>query len=119
MIGVGVNPLCISYERISSVASIPPINGMDTSIYKIVRFRFHLLEGMAHKNDVEWLPLCNSTLESINGQASILRNLNSMAIFFEYLHGQFLVDQVVLSQENVESNIIGSRNGADGVRFQC
>ena len=74
---------------------------------------------MTHKNDVEWLPLCDSTLESINGQASILRNLNSMAIFLEYLHGQLLVDQIILGQENVESNIIGSRNGADGVRFQC
>ncbi len=92
---------------------------METSIYKIVGFRFHSLKEMAHKNDVEWLPLCNSTLESINGQASILRNLNSMAILLEYLHGQFLVDQVVLSQENVEGNIIRCRNRANGVRFQC
>lgn len=32
MIGVRKRPLCISYARISSVASIPPMNGIDTSI---------------------------------------------------------------------------------------
>lgn len=82
--GVGGNPLCISYDQINYVASIPPMNGIDPPIYmeRICQHRpdHNDGEGKAHQKDIERLILQHPRLERIRCQTSILCNLNDMAL---------------------------------------
>jgi hypothetical protein len=121
MMGVGGNPLCISYDRINSVASIPPMNGIDTSIYDEKCISLGIAERTTKKtnqDDIERLILRHPRLERIHRQTSILRNLNDMAILLEDLHSELLVDEVVLGEQDVERDVVGRRDGADGIGLE-
>ena len=121
MIGVDVRLLCISYDRISSVASIPPMKGIDTSIYNKKRILISekiILKRLTHQNDIKRLILSHPSFKRINRQTTIFRNLNSMSILFKNLNCQFLVNEVVLRKKDIKGNVVWRRHRTDGVGFQ-
>lgn len=59
-----------------------------------------------YKNDIKWLSLCNPGFEGIDSQTPILGNLNCMSIFLENLDGQLLINEIILSQEDIEGHVI-------------
>ena len=54
------------------------------------------------------------TLERIDRQTSILRDLDGMTILLQNLHGQLLIDWIVLSEENIEFHVVWGRNRGQG-----
>jgi hypothetical protein len=99
--GVGVRLLCISYARINSVASIPPITGIETSIYavsgRMVYFRRSRAKAChTHKYDAKRPILLHARLERVYRERPILYSFNCVAILLEDFDGQLLVHEVVL-----------------------
>jgi hypothetical protein len=104
MIGVGLRPFCFSKERISSVASRPPITGIDTSIYDLISTTQPnaIKIFKSYQNDIEGLSLCNAALEHLERHASVLDDLNSMPpVMLEDLTGNALGNNVIVSKQDV------------------
>ena len=71
-----------------------------------------------YENDIKRSVLLNSSLERLNSQRPVLSDFNNVAVFFENLHRQFLVDQVILREEDVKRDIIRSGYRANSARLQ-
>lgn len=72
----------------------------------------------AYQDNVERLGLGYPPLESIDRQTAVFGNLNGMAILLKYLDGQLLIDQVIFSEQDIERDVVGRRDWADGVGLQ-
>jgi hypothetical protein len=72
----------------------------------------------AYQDDIERLNLGYPPLESIDRQTAVFGNLNGMAILLKDLDGQLLIDQVVFSEQDIERDVVGGRDWADGVGLQ-
>lgn len=108
MIGTGSSPCEVSYARISSVASIPPMKGMETSIYytAVIRALGKTTMHTTYQDYVERLVPLDTRPERIDGQLSILSDLDTVAILLENLHCQLLVDEVILGDKDVVRHIL-------------
>jgi hypothetical protein len=42
-----------------------------------------------------------------------------MAILLKDLHSELLVDDIVLSEQDIERDVVGRRDGADSVGLEC
>jgi len=67
-----------------------------------------------HQDDIERSVLLDPGLEGLNSQRPVLCDFDNVAIFFEDLHRQFLVNQVVLRKEDVKGDIVRSGYRANG-----
>ena len=71
----------------------------------------------AYQNDVKRSVLLNPGLERLDSQGPVLGDFDNVTVFLENLHRQFLVDQVVLREENVKRDIVDSGYRANGARL--
>ena len=96
------------------------MKGMETSICSTppIKHAKGLAVPSTYEDDIKRLVPLHPRPESIDGQLSVLCDLNTMAILFEDLHCQFLVDQVILGNEDVVWYILRSDNRCDRVRLQ-
>lgn len=108
MIGTGSSPCDVSYARINSVASIPPINGIDTSILHAKFQPDHSLvvSDKTYQDDVEWPVPLNSRLERIDCQRSVFGNFHLMPILLQDLHRQLLVDEIIFCYQDIIGHVV-------------
>lgn len=89
MIGTRGRFLVASYRRMCSVASIPPMNGIDTSIWRGAMSVTRPKETLnnTHKDDVVRLVALASRDEAIDRKLAVLGNLYYVTVLLENLHG--------------------------------
>ena len=71
-----------------------------------------------HKDDVERLALSNPALERVDRDGTVVRDLDHVAVLLEDLHGQLLVDHVVLGEQDVERDVVGGEDRVLRIRLQ-
>lgn len=94
--GVGVRLLCVSYVRINSVASIPPIIvhcGVSGAVIRAKACR-------KHKYDVKRPILSHARFERVHSKRPVLHNLDCVPVFQEDLDDHLLVHEVVFSEQD-------------------
>lgn len=93
IMGTGARLLCVSYARINSVASIPPMKGMDTSICTIRMTSAYSRQtgSNSYEDDIKGPIPLHPGSKSVHRKRPILRDLDRVPILFEDLDGQLLV----------------------------
>lgn len=109
----------------SSVASIPPMNGIDTSIcipkqLTTPSYDHHVESNTrnTHQDDIKRSVTLHPSLERLDSERTVLRNLHLMSVLLQNLDSKLLVDQVVFSDENVIRRIVLCNDGSDSVGLQ-
>jgi hypothetical protein len=100
IMGIGGRLLCASYARINSVASIPPMKGIDTSICPIRMTSTYSRQTGSHayEDDIKGPIPLHTGSEGVHRKRPILCNLDCVPVLFEDFDGQLLVHQVVLGK---------------------
>ena len=124
MIGVRGTRSLISNSRMIPVASIPPMTGIDTSICQPVSIELTMTleespltritsngvrascRRLNQRQTANQSAITSHSLVFLNGNLSVIRHFHLMSCHLQQFHRQFLIDQIILCQQDTQHCIL-------------